>query len=256
MCLAVFVIIATFAAVTVGYLTATASFKGRRSICVLLLLPMTVLPVSGCVGAVKQEGDAEESTKTVAELYAEAYANTSALESYSMEAEISLRKLVFEAKVSGIVKKQDGVYTGSAILKIPGRKYNYEYVSPYNGKETCTELRSEDGNKYLSFNIASIGEGVIRPLPEEIVDTGEFVSRKKGIIEFSVTDGQANELYGPMIEYFKESAAEYIDLSDMYFTSGTIDISIENEIITDYTVTLKADSRIGKLTCGFHCTVI
>ena len=186
--------------------------KFKKAKRLYLCIVCAVLLLAGCASDTVPN-EHKSDGKTVETVYVEAYNNTAVLENYSMEAQISLRKLLFEAKVSGIVKKQDGAYTGTAVLKLPGKKYNYEYVSPCNGNDTCTELRSEEGNKYLSFNIANIGEGVIRPLPEEIVETGEFTNSKKSIIEFSVTNEQAYELYGAMIEYFKESAAEYIDLS-------------------------------------------
>ena len=64
------------------------------------------------------------------------------------------------------------------------------------------------------------------------------------------------ELYGDMIEYFKSAAAEYIDISDLFFTSGSIEIRVVDEKIMDYCVTLNGNSKIGKLTCRFSCTVI
>lgn len=222
---------------------------------IFILIITTILIIVGCTGPAEPP-NTEKEYITVSEMFEEAYANTVALENYSMEAEISLRKLVFEANISGIVKKQDGQYTGTAIVKIPGKKYSYTYSSPYDGKDTCTELKSDSGNKYLSFNIANIGEGVICPLPDEIVETGEFTNKSKTKVEFLITNEQASDLYGSMIEYFKTAATDYIDLSDMVFTSGSINVTIEDNKIWDYTVTLEGDSRIGKITCEFSCTII
>jgi hypothetical protein len=222
---------------------------------VLLLILTTLLTFSGCAGEVEPK-ETETEDITVSEVFEEAYENTAALESYSMEAEISLRKLVIESSVSGIIKKENNAYTGSVIVKVPGKKYSYTYSSPYDGKDTNVALISDSGNKFLSFNIADIGEGVICSLSEEIIETGEFTNRAKTEIECSVTNEQAEALYGDMIDFFKDAEKSIVDLSDLYFTSGSIDVRVEDGIIRDYTVTLRGESKIGKITCQFSCTVI
>ena len=90
--------------------------KFKKAKRLYLCIVCAVLLLAGCASDTVPNEDKSDG-KTVETVYVEAYNNTAVLENYSMEAQISLRKLLFEAKVSGIVKKQDGAYTGTAVLK-------------------------------------------------------------------------------------------------------------------------------------------
>lgn len=192
------------------------------------------------------------------ENYRDAYESTVALENYIVGSEISFEKKgLFGGgiSISGDISKNNGIYSGDVVMEMPGNTYNYTYASPYGEIDTWASMNKGEKSIFLPFNVANLGAGIIQPISDEIISTGVPTSENLQTVKFSVTNDQAYELYGSIIDYFKKVAEKSIDISDLKFSSGTITVTIQNGMIKDYKVVLEGKASAGSITCEFSCSI-
>ena len=192
------------------------------------------------------------------ENYRDAYESTVALENYTVGSEISFEKNgLFGGgiSISGNISKNNGIYSGDVVMEMPGNTYNYTYASPYGEIDTWASMNKGEKSIFLPFNVANLGAGIIQPLSDEIISTGVLTAENLQTVKFSVTNDQAYELYGSIIDYFKKAAEKSIDISDLKFSSGTITVTIQNGMIKDYKVVLDGNASAGSITCEFSCNI-
>ena len=224
----------------------------------LLFAVVGVLLVFCGIGSCSSFTPTEEEILQAQENYRGAYESTVALEDYTVGSEISFKKNgLFGGgiSISGDISKNNGIYSGDVVMEMPGNTYNYTYASPYGEIDTWASMNKGEKSIFLPFNVANLGAGIIQPLSDEIISTGVPTSENLQTVKFSVTNDQAYELYGSIIDYFKKAAEKSIDISDLKFSSGTITVTIQNGMIKDYKVVLEGKASAGSITCEFSCTV-
>ena len=226
----------------------------------MLLADYDLAPVDGVSkDSQAQDNNKEENANTQAqENYKKAYENTVILENYTVNSNVTFKKKgLFGGAITikGDITKTNGVYSGKAVLDMPGNKYTYSYASPYGDVDTWASLNNDKKTIFLPFNVANLGAGIIQPLSEEIIATGVPASSDLNTVQFTVTNDQAYELYGAIINYFKKAAEKSMDISDLTFSSGTITVIIKDGAIKDYKVVLSGKSKAGSITCEFSCTI-
>lgn len=226
--------------------------------CMIFGIILALLGILLFIGLFSDYVPTAEEISQAQENYIEAYENTVILEDYTVSSNVSFKKNGLfggAITISGDITKTNGIYSGNATLDMPGKEYSYTYASPYGEIDTWASLKSGEKTIFLPFNVANLGAGIIQPLSEEIIATGVPTSPELNTVKFSVTNDQAYELYGVIIDYFKKAAENSMDISDLAFSSGTITVTIEDEIIKDYQVVLSGESNAGSITCEFSCTI-
>ena len=221
---------------------------------IVLAVLFVVLMIAGANSYTPTEEDIAQAQAN----YIEAYESTVALENYTVGSEISFEKNgLFGGgiSISGDISKNNGIYSGDVVMEMPGNTYNYTYASPYGEIDTWASMNKGEKSIFLPFNVANLGAGIIQPLSDEIISTGVPTSENLQTVKFSVTNDQAYELYGSIIDYFKKAAEKSIDISDLKFSSGTITVTIQNGMIKDYKVVLEGKASAGSITCEFSCSI-
>ena len=241
-----------------GFFACISDGEGGYTLLSLLLAVLGIAMIIGAFGGFSSYSPSEEDIAQAQANYIEAYESTVALENYTVGSEISFEKNgLFGGgiSISGDISKNNGIYSGDVVMEMPGNTYNYTYASPYGEIDTWASMNKGEKSIFLPFNVANLGAGIIQPLSDEIISTGVPTSENLQTIKFSVTNEQAYELYGSIIDYFKKAAEKSIDISDLKFSSGTITVTIQNGMIKDYKVVLDGNASAGSITCKFSCTV-
>ena len=193
--------------------------------------------------------------------YIEAYESTVALENYTIDAEISLKKgwLGLGITIGGDISKNEGMYSGNVVFDMPGDKYNCTYSAPHGESGDWSKLYVDgvEGNNCMNipFNIADFETGILCNLGSEIVSTGVPTDASLSTIMFSLTNEQTQELYGAIFEFFKTMAGSDLDLSNLEFTNSVVNVSLQNGMIKSFDVMLTGKANAGNIKIELKCTV-
>ena len=221
-----------------------------------ILLLVALLVCIGYFGA-NSYTPTEEEIAQAQENYIEAYENTVALENYTIDAEISFKKGWLGITIGGDISKSKGVYSGNVVFSMPGNKYNCTYSAPHGESGDWSKLYVEgvEGNNCMNipFNIADFKSGIICKLSDEILSTGIPTNTSLNNITFKLTDEQTQELYGVIFEFFKTMAGSDFDLSNLRFTDSIITVSLQDNMIKSFNVTLSGQANAGSISCEFKC---